>query len=140
MAELPTRRELEALKVLWRRGEATVREIHQEMGAGGEELAYTTVLSLVQTMAKKGLITRDSTGRGKTHTYVAQAQPDKTMRNLAGNFLDKVFDGAVGQYLVSALESRRPTAKELDELERMIARAKESMRDIETGESSGGSQ
>jgi Penicillinase repressor len=54
---VPTGRELEALKVLWTRGKATVREIYQEMKPrdGEGELAYTTVLSLLQTMEQKGL-------------------------------------------------------------------------------------
>ncbi len=55
---VPTSRELEALKVLWQRGKATVREIYQEMKPrdGEGELAYTTVLSLLQTMEQKGLV------------------------------------------------------------------------------------
>jgi hypothetical protein len=43
---------------------------------------------------------------------------------MAGSFLDRVFDGAVDQYLVRALESRRPSVEELEELERMIVEAK----------------
>ena len=121
---LPTARELEALKILWRRKQATVREIYEEMATEENGLAYTTVLSLVQTMEKKGLVSRESEGRGKTHTYSAQVQPDTTMRSLAGDFLDKVFDGAVSQYLVHALEARRPSAQELEELQQMIAAAK----------------
>ena len=129
MKTLPTGRELEALKVLWDRKKATVREIHRAMrDASGEELAYTTVLSLVQTMEKKELVARESEGRGKTHEYFAKVKPEKTFRNLAGNFLDTVFDGAVSQYLVRALEANPPSAAELDELESMIAEAKRRKR------------
>lgn len=129
---LPTGRELEALKVLWRLNRATVRQIHREMCSGESDLAYTTVLSLIQTMEKKGMIGRDSEGRGKTHVYQAKVQPDKTLRSLAGNFLDRVFDGAVGQYLVSALEARKLTAQELDELQQMIVAAKDAIVDSES--------
>ena len=68
---VPTGRELEALKVLWDRGKATVREIYQEMKPqGGEgELAYTTVLSLLQTMEQKGLVGHESAG--KAYLYFA---------------------------------------------------------------------
>ncbi|MCA9230672.1 MAG: BlaI/MecI/CopY family transcriptional regulator, partial [Planctomycetales bacterium] len=52
----PTDRELEALKVLWELGEATVREICDQMNVAGEGLAYTTVLSLLQVMEQKGLV------------------------------------------------------------------------------------
>ena len=61
---VPTGRELEALKVLWVRGKATVREIYQEMKPAGEgELAYTTVLSLLQTMEQKGLVGHEPAGK-----------------------------------------------------------------------------
>ena len=51
--------------------------------------------------------------------------PIDTLRCLAGDFLDKVFDGAVSQYLVRALEVHQPSAGELDELEAMITKARQ---------------
>lgn len=122
---LPTARELEALKVLWRRGRATVREIYRELRPTEGELAYTTVLSLMQTMERKGLVARGAEGKGKTHVYFARARSDRTLRQLAGHFLDTVFDGAVGPYVVRALESKQPSVEQLEELERMIADAKQ---------------
>ena len=122
MTALPTGRELEALKVLWERGRATVREIHQALEPQDGELAYTTALSLMQTMEQKGLVGREPSGRA--HVYFARVRRDSTFRKLAGSFLERVFDGAMDEYLVRALESRRPTVEELEELERMIAEAK----------------
>jgi predicted transcriptional regulator len=135
----PTDRELEALKVLWERGEATVREIADAINAGtsgvGEsalskaarkaakdDLAYTTVLSLLQVMEQKGLVThrRD----GKAYVYVPRVERQSTFRQLAGGFLEKVFDGAVDEYLVHALESKRLSDQELDQLEAMLAAAR----------------
>ncbi len=119
---VPTSRELEALKVLWDRNRATVRDIYQALKPEGEDLAYTTVLSLLQTMEQKGLVGREL--EGKAHVYFARVRRDTTVRKLAGTFLDRVFDGAVDQYLVRALESRPPSVAELEELEKMIAEAK----------------
>jgi len=118
----PTDRELEALKVLWERREATVREVAEAMNRGGEELAYTTVLSLLQVMEQKGLVThrRD----GKAYVYLPRVERQSTFRQLAGGFLEKVFDGAVDEYLVHALESKRLSEKELDEFEAMLAAAR----------------
>jgi predicted transcriptional regulator len=118
----PTDRELEALKVLWKRREATVREIVEAMNVGGEDLAYTTVLSLLQVMEQKGLVThrRD----GKAYVYVPRVERQSTFRQLAGGFLEKVFDGAVDEYLVHALESKRLSDQELDQLEAMLAAAR----------------
>src|SRR5215831_7382548 len=123
---VPTGRELEALKVLWERGKATVRDIYQALRPQGEELAYTTVLSLLQTMEQKGLVGRELVG--KAHAYFPMVRKEATFRTLAGSFLERVFDGAVDQYLVRALESRPPSLKELEELEKMIAEAKRRAR------------
>ena len=91
-----------------------------------DTLAYTTVLSLIQTMERKGLVGRETEGRGKSHTYTAQVQCDPTLRKLAGRFLERVFDGAVGPYLVRAIESKALSASEFDELEGMIATARKA--------------
>ncbi|MCC6492167.1 MAG: BlaI/MecI/CopY family transcriptional regulator [Pirellulales bacterium] len=119
----PTERELEALKVLWDRGEATVREICEATNQHNADLAYTTVLSLLQVMEQKGLAShrRD----GKAYVYSAEIELAKTFRQMAGEFLDRVFDGAVGEYVVHALESRKLSPRELDELQAMIDEAKQ---------------
>jgi len=122
MEIVPTDRELEALKVLWRRGEATVREIYDEIKADGPPLAYTTVLSLLQVMEQKGLVGHRRAGRAYVH--FARVEREATFRGLAGGFLQRVFDGAVDEYLVHALQSRRLSPEELDRLEKMIAKAR----------------
>jgi BlaI family penicillinase repressor len=118
----PTDRELDALKVLWDRGEATVRDVADAMNARGADLAYTTVLSLLQVMEQKGLVShrRD----GKAYVYLPLIERTQTFRQIAGGFLERVFDGAVDEYLVHALESRPLDAKQLDELQAMIDAAR----------------
>jgi predicted transcriptional regulator len=124
----PTDRELEALKVLWERGEATVRDLADAMNAGAkqggdDELAYTTVLSLLQVMEQKGLVAHRR--EGKAYVYVPRAERQSTIRRMASSFLEKVFDGAVDEYLVHALESKRLSSDELDQLDAMLASARE---------------
>jgi BlaI family transcriptional regulator, penicillinase repressor len=123
---VPTPRELEALKVLWRQGPATVREVYQELRPRESELAYTTVLSLLQTMEQKGLVGHESAG--KAYAYFAKVRRDSVFRKLAGGFLDQVFDGAMSEYVARALQSRKPSVAELEELEAMIAEAKKLAR------------
>src|SRR3954454_8614219 len=124
----PTDRELEALKVLWQRGEATVRDLPDAMNArpkqgGDNQLAHTTVLSLLQVMEQKGLVRHRR--EGKAYVYVPRAERQSTIARMASSFLEKVFDGDVDEYLVHALESMRLSAAELDQLEAMLASARE---------------
>jgi len=119
---IPTDRELEALKVLWRDGEATVRDVWKSMNAAETDLAYTTVLSLLQVMEQKGLVGHRRVGRA--YAYFARIRREATFRRLAGGFLERVFDGSVDEYLVRALESKRLSRDELDRLEKMIEDAK----------------
>ena len=120
----PTDRELEALKVFWDRGEATVREVCDALNTTGEPLAYTTVLSLFQVMEQKGLVSHRK--EGKAYVYRALVERKTTFRHLAGGFLERVFDGAVDEYLVHVIEDKKLSATELDQLEAMIAKARAS--------------
>jgi predicted transcriptional regulator len=118
----PTGRELEILKILWQSDGATVRAVWRELSQLEPDLAYTTVLSLLQTMEKKGLVGHEAAG--KAYRYSAKAPRSETIRELAGRFLETVFDGAMDEYLVHALESRRVSLEELNRLEAMVAEAK----------------
>ena len=62
------------------------------------DLAYTTVLSLLQVMEQKGLVGHKRIG--KAYAYFARIRREPTVRKLAGGFLERVFDGAVDEYLV----------------------------------------
>ncbi len=119
MESTPTDRELQALKILWQRGEATVKQVADVMNETGEQLAYTTVLSLLQVMEQKGLVGHRRVG--KAYKYFPHVERERTFRKLAAGFMERVFDGAVDEYLVHALQSRRTSLEELDQLEKMIA-------------------
>jgi BlaI family penicillinase repressor len=121
---VPTERELQALKVLWQLGQATVRDITAAINERGESLAYTTVLSLLQVMEQKGLVGHEASG--KVYSYFARVQREAVLGRLARGFLDRVFDGAMDEYLVHALESKRISPAELARLEQLIDKAKQS--------------
>ena len=61
----PTERELDLLKILWEEQHATVREIYEALHAQDTQLAYTTVLSLLQTMERKGLVGHAAEGKAQ---------------------------------------------------------------------------
>ncbi|HEX8338485.1 MAG TPA: BlaI/MecI/CopY family transcriptional regulator, partial [Pyrinomonadaceae bacterium] len=87
----PTDAELEILKVLWRRGPSTVREVFETLGES-KTTGYTTVLKTMQIMADKGLVVRDESERA--HRYEPAAPEDETQRRLVGDLLRKAFDGS----------------------------------------------
>ena len=113
----PSSRELEILKTLWELGPASVREVHERMCPGGE-LAYNTVQTLLRIMDEKGLV--EHTLRGRTFVYTPRHTRDRETSRL----LDKVFDGALDQFVVSLLKSKNVSAGELKKLERIIAAAR----------------
>jgi predicted transcriptional regulator len=123
MTVAPTERELQALKILWQLEEATVRQVADALAERGENLAYTTVLSLLQVMEQKGLV--GHTSAGKTYTYHAKVQRENTFRSLAKGFLESVFDGAMDEYVIHALQGKKLSVAEIQRLEELIAQAKE---------------
>jgi len=117
----PTERELEILKILWRRGEATVREVYEEMSESAP-IVQNTVQAFLRTMEEKHLVTHRLDGR--TFIYKPVPHHEETQRNLLSGLLQRVFDGAVDQLVQSALSLRPPTTEELAKLEQLIKDAK----------------
>jgi predicted transcriptional regulator len=113
----PSGRELEILKVLWELGSASVREVHEKMCPGGE-LAFNTVQTLLRIMEKKGLVAHRAEGR--TFIYV----PRCSRQRVTSGFVNKVFDGALDEVVLTLLEANDASAEELKELEQIIARAR----------------
>ena len=113
----PTDAELEILKVLWRRGPSTVREVFESFG-DTKRTGYTTVLKLMQIMADKGLVVRDESERA--HRYEAALAEDETQRQLVGDLLQKAFDGSAKKLVLQALSAERASAEELSEIRRML--------------------
>lgn len=113
----PTASELEILRVLWARGPSTVREVHEALSEK-KDLGYTTVLKLLQIMTTKGTVRRDEGQRA--HVYEACQPATETKRQLVGDVLHRVFEGSASELMIHALEGRRTSRKELEELRRLL--------------------
>ena len=111
----PTDAELTILRVLWRRGPSTVREVAAALGRDG---AYTTILKLLQIMAEKRLVRRDESSR--THVYAAAFSEHQTQRQLVSDLLDRAFGGSASKLVLHALEARKATPEELAEIRRLL--------------------
>ena len=113
----PTGRELEILKVLWEQGPCSVRAVHRYL-ARSEDLAYNTVQTLLRIMEDKGLVEHQVEGR--TFIYL----PRFSREDSAVRFLDRVFDGAAAQLVLSLLRAERIPPDELDRMQAMITAAR----------------
>jgi predicted transcriptional regulator len=121
----PTASELEILRVLWERGPSTVRDVHAALNEK-KPTGYTTVLKLLQIMAVKGSVRRNEEQRA--HVYEACQPADKTKSQLAGDVLQRVFQGSASQLMVHALAGRRTSQQEIEELRRLLDEHERKMR------------
>jgi BlaI family penicillinase repressor len=113
----PTESELEILQILWRKGNASVREVHEELLAT-KEAGYTTTLKLMQIMHEKGLVKRDDSS--KTHIYQPAVSKEKTQKHLLNKMIDQVFGGSPGELVMQALGNHKASAEELEEIQKML--------------------
>jgi predicted transcriptional regulator len=115
----PTDAELAILRVLWRHGDATVREVLRRYNDdNGTEAGYTTILKMLQIMADKGLVVRDDSRRPQV--YSARLTEDATQRQLVRDLLDRAFGGSTKRLVLQALASERVEEKELRRVERLL--------------------
>jgi BlaI family transcriptional regulator, penicillinase repressor len=117
MPRKPTATELEILRVLWAQGPSTVREVHDSL-QHTRAMGYTSVLKFLQIMTAKGTVRRNETQRA--HVYEACIPAEQTKRQLAGDILQRVFEGSASQLMMHALAGRRASRAEIDELRRLI--------------------
>lgn len=113
----PTESELEILQVLWSKGDATVRQVHEELMAS-KEVGYTTTLKLMQIMHEKGLVKRNETSR--THIYKAAINKEHTQKILLNKMIAGVFGGSSGQLVMQALGNHKVSNAELEKIQSLI--------------------
>ena len=113
----PTEGELEILQVLWVNGQATVRDVHENI-LKYKEAGYTTTLKLMQIMFEKGLVSRDDSS--KTHIYTPSVSREKTQNQFLGKMITNLFGGSSTQLVMQALGNHAPNKEELDEIQALL--------------------
>lgn len=115
----PTESELEILQILWAKGLATVREVHEEL-AKTKDVGYTTTLKLMQIMNEKGIVKRDDSMR--THVYQAAVNKEKTQKHLLNKMIDSLFGGSPTQLVIQALgdETHKASPEELEKIQALL--------------------
>ncbi|WP_369817397.1 BlaI/MecI/CopY family transcriptional regulator [Pedobacter sp. Leaf41] len=107
---------MEILQVLWQKGLATVREVHEALNK--KDSGYTTTLKLMQIMHEKGLVERDT--NQKTHIYKAIVSKDKTEKQMVSKMIDNVFNGSAARLVMQALGNHSASADEIDEIKKYL--------------------
>lgn len=109
----PTEAELEILQVLWEHGPSTVRFVN-DLLSKQKNVGYTTTLKIMQIMADKQLLNRDTTG--KTHIYKVAISQQKTQQQLIDKLMASAFGGSAMKLVMQALGNKKSTAAELNEI------------------------
>ncbi len=109
----PTESEMEILNVIWDKGQATVREVHDVLEAQ-KQSGYTTTLKLMQIMFEKGLLEREATG--KSHVYKAVIKREEAQGQMLQRMIDNVFSGSASQLVMQALGHHKSSPEELEEI------------------------
>lgn len=115
---LPAGLELQILQVLWERGASTVRDVLAHLN-DGKDRAYTTILSTMQVMERKGLVRRNGTVSGAI-VYDAAVDRDHVSGSALKEFVRSVFGGRPAAVVQHLLEADMIDEAELAEIRQMI--------------------
>lgn len=119
----PTDVELQILKVLWKQGASTVREVHDELSKT-RDTGYSTTLKMMQVMLEKGLLKRDDSVRPQL--YRAAKSQQRTQVQMLDDLTQRAFQGSARRLVMSMVSSGRLTADELAEIKRLIEEGEEN--------------
>ncbi|HLL21593.1 MAG TPA: BlaI/MecI/CopY family transcriptional regulator [Kofleriaceae bacterium] len=126
MSKLPdlTAAELRVMKALWEIERGSVADVRAELGRRGQDLAYTTVMTLLGRLATKGAVTVCK--EREPFLYTAAHRRELVLRDRLREFVREVFDGKAESLVLNLVEDDSLTRDELKAIEQRIA-------DAETG-------
>lgn len=113
--------ELRVMKALWAVEQGTVAEVRAELGRRGQELAYTTVMTLLGRLATKGAVVVDKDR--EPFVYKAAHRRENVLRDRLRDFVREVFDGKADSLVLNLIENDNLSADELRAIEKKIAEA-----------------
>ena len=110
-----TDRESDLMDILWERGASTVAEVQRELE---DELAYTTVLSILQTLERKGYVGHQEEGR--VHRYRPLIERVAARRSALKHLTAKLFKGSLEQLLLHAVEEHNLSDAEIKRIRSLL--------------------
>ena len=116
----PSDLEMQILSVLWDRGASTAREV-LELMPDGKKRAYTSILSVMQVMEKKGLLKH--TNRGVAHVYSPAVSKKKIIRPFMRKVLNEVFGGRPSAMMQALITETAVSDTELARIQKLLEKA-----------------
>lgn len=110
--------ELEVLAAVQRRGQATGREVGEDL-EGWRPLSHSSVMTLLGRLEDRGLVTRKR-GEGREYVYSATATREEAVAPILRRLMNRIFDGDAASLMASLFETRRPTADQVARLETLL--------------------
>jgi predicted transcriptional regulator len=110
-----TERELDVMNVLWDHGASTVAQVQEAMP---DELAYTTVLTMLRTLEEKGYLTHEEEGRA--YRYYPLVERSEAGASALSRMMRKLFRGSPELLLTHLVSQRGLTREQLEEMRRML--------------------
>jgi predicted transcriptional regulator len=113
-----TDRELDVMKVVWKLGTATVRQVHEQLRLEEGKVAYTTVMTLLKILEEKRYLER--TPQGRAYVYAPTRPRSEVITDMVKEFVDRVFNGSAQPLLLNLVRSQDLTEDDLDEITKAI--------------------
>src|ERR1700743_1886712 len=110
-----TDREADVMQVLWDHGPSIVAEVRERLS---DELAYTTVLTVLRTLEAKGYVGRDEEGRG--HRYFASVKQQAARKNALQHLTDKLFQGSTELLFTHLVSDQKLSAGQIKRLRQLL--------------------
>jgi len=109
-------RELAVMSVLWRLGSANVSEVREALD---EDLAYTSVLSALQTLEEKGYVRHEADGRA--YRYFPTVEAASAGGSALARIRDAIFHGSAERMFAQMVADKRVSRKELEKMRKLLA-------------------
>ena len=115
MAKVLTDREADIMQVLWEHGASTVTDVRDKLQ---DELAYTTVMTVLKTMHTKGLV--DYTQDGRAYRYTARVQQQAARKSAVKHLMGKLFHGSADLLLTQLVAEHKLDDDQLARIQKIL--------------------
>ena len=113
--------ELKVMKIVWDLKTTTVSDVHEKLGENGEKFAYTTIMTTMSKLEKKGFLRHKAIDRA--YHYQAVISDDGVRTNYLTDIINKLFNGSPSMLVTHLMESEKLSGKELEEIKKLIEKA-----------------